>query len=327
MRLRRYSLCRGEEERVRTVKSIQTSQGAGFGKLYAICLVKNEDDIIGQTLTYATQYCNKIFVIDNGSTDQTWDIVQDLGGLHPQIVPFAQKDEPYDEGLRWFAYDAHHQELTEDDWWLILDSDEFLAEDPRAVISQAMKERTDIIKSWQIQFYYTEKDYEAWMADRDNRDLPIFVRRRYYRIDWQEPRLFRNQLKRHVIFRQSKLLTDSALWGTAVERIQGRVSSRRIFNRHFQYRDPEQIEQRLRLRLKTLRGFRHVKTAGSADWRSVMRSSKNLSYYEAGQPWRFNISGLAHAYRGRLLYIILSRFLRARRWLTRVLAACSHKIS
>ena len=44
-----------------------TSMGV---KLYAICLVKNKDDVVGQTLIFATCYCDKIFVIDNGSTER-----------------------------------------------------------------------------------------------------------------------------------------------------------------------------------------------------------------------------------------------------------------
>ena len=47
-------------------------------KIGAICPVKNEDDIIPQTLVHATQYGDQIFAIDNGSTDQTWDVVRAL---------------------------------------------------------------------------------------------------------------------------------------------------------------------------------------------------------------------------------------------------------
>jgi glycosyltransferase involved in cell wall biosynthesis len=281
-------------------------------KIYAICLVKNEDDVISQTLAYATRYCDKIFVIDNGSTDKTWETVRSLTDEYPQIVPFAQKFEPYDEGLRWFAYDAHHQELTDEDWWLILDGDEFLGEDPRPIIFQAAKEGADIVKAWQIQFYYTETDYEAWLAGCDSRDQQIFARRRFYRIDWQEPRLFRNKLKRNFIFRQSKLLTESSAWGVSVERGKGKVCRRRIFNRHFQYRDPEQITKRLELRYGRPEFAAQVK---SLDWRSVMRSSKHLQFYRNGEAWRFSFSGLAHHYSGWVRYILVSRFGRYGRWM------------
>lgn len=291
-------------------------------KLYAICLVKNEDDVIGQTLNFATRFCDKIFVIDNGSTDNTWEIVKSLGEKDPKIIPFVQTHERYDDGLRWLAYDAHHDELTDSDWWLVLDSDEFMAEDPRPVIEHAMRDGADIIVAWQIQFYYTEKDYEDWKAGRDNRDLPIFSRRRYYRIDYQEPRLFRNQSTDNweTAPLSRKLGMPLGLRATTPEGVKegcvptraGKISRRRILNRHYQYRDPLQMEKRLKLR------FGHPAFAAqvdSVDWRLKMRPSKSLKYHKDGQPWRFSLSGLAYHYPRWLRYVILSRLRRAQRWL------------
>lgn len=304
-------------------------------KLYAICLVKNEDDIIGQTLTYATHHCDKIFVIDNGSTDHTWEIVQELAEEYPQIVPFVQTLDRFDDGLRWLAYEAHHHELTDTDWWMILDSDEFLAEDPRPVIQQAMKEQAEVIMTWQIQFYYTEKDLEAWEAGRDSRDLPIFTRRRYYRIDWSEPRFFRNQAsgtwETSFLSRQlpmppwlRKTTSSSKLTRENLPTRRGKISRRRILNRHYQYRDPLQIEKRLKLR------YGHPSFAAQADsidWRTKMRSSKRLSFYQDGKPWRFSISGLAYSYKGKLRYAVVSRFIRARDSLAALIGSWRHETS
>lgn len=280
-------------------------------KLYAICLVKNEDDVISQTLVHAAKYCDQILVIDNGSTDCTWQIVQKLSEADPRVVPFLQTTQPYDEGLRWYAYDAYHKDLSERDWWLILDGDEFLAEDPRPLIAEAIAEQADIINAWQIQFYYTDKDYETSKMAQERGDLPIYSRRRYYRIDWQEPRLFRNQQKLNVVFTQSKLLQTTTPWGKSVRRQKGKVSSRRILNRHYQYRDPAQIEKRLKLRYGRPEFTAQVK---SLDWRSVMRPAADLTYYRDGDRWHFGLSGLAHYYSGWLRYVVVSRMRRAERW-------------
>ena len=290
-------------------------------KIYAICLVKNEDDIIGQSLTYATRYCDKIFIIDNGSTDRTWEIVQSLAGQYPQIVPFVQTLERFDNGLRWLAYDAHHQELTDSDWWMILDGDEFLAEDPRPVIQEAMKKHADVIATSQIQFYYTDKDYEAWVAGKDNRYLPIFARRRYYRIDHRESRFFRNQssgtwetsfLRRQLPmppWLRSAASNDPRLALTS--RI-GKKLRRRILNRHYQYRDPEQIEKRLKLRYGDPLFAAQVK---SPEWKSVMRVSTDLYYYRDGDTWHFNPSDLISEYTGSIRYQLKNMFLRILGWL------------
>jgi len=258
-------------------------------KLYAICLVKNEDDIITETLNYATRYCDRIYVLDNSSTDRTWEIVQSLAATDRKIIAFDQTSEPYSNNLRAKVYNAVRDELGSEDWWLILDSDEFLAEDPKPLLIQAMKERADIIRAWQIQFYFTDVDYHAWLEGLDCRDRPIFERRRHYLINWQELRLFRNQ--------------PSHEWtagGWNPDKLK-RVCSQRILNRHYQFRDPTQIEQRLRLRLKTIEGFRHVKSVGSADWRTVMRDSRKLNFYRDDEPWRFSLSGILYYYR-RSLY-------------------------
>lgn len=292
-------------------------------KLYAICLVKNEDDIIDQTLTFATQYCDKIIVIDNGSTDRTWENVQLLAEEYPQIVPLVQTHERFDDGLRWLAYDAYHHELTNSDWWMILDGDEFLAEDPRPIIQQVMKEHAKIIMTWQIQFYFTEKDLEAWEAGQDSRDLPICARRRYYRIDWSEPRFFRNQVggtwKTSFLSRQLPtppwLRTTTSSNKRTRESLpsrKGKISRRRILNRHYQYRDPIQMEKRLTLRC----GHPSFATqAASVDWRSKLRFARDLDYCEEGKSWRFSISGLAYYYKGKVRYAAISRFVHAREWL------------
>lgn len=290
-------------------------------KIYAICLVKNEDDVIGQTLVYATRYCDKIFVIDNGSTDQTWHIVQELSKQHPEIVPFVQTLDRYDDGLRWLVYDAHHQDLTDQDWWMILDGDEFLAEDPRPVIQEAMKKRADVIDANQIQFYYTDKDYEAWQAGQDNREQPIYMRRRYYRIDNRETRFFRNQSTGtwEISFLRRKLPVPPWLRSAASsdprQTLPSRIGKklrRRILNRHYQYRDPEQIEKRLKLRFGNPLFAAQVK---SPDWQSVIRSSKDMNYYQDGDPWRFKITDLIAEYTGSVRYFLKNRLLRVWGWL------------
>ena len=280
-------------------------------KIYAICLVKNEDDVIGQSLTFAAQYCDKVIVIDNGSTDRTWEVVKDIAAAHPRVVPFLQTWERFHDGLRWLAYDAFRGELADDDWWLVLGADEFLAEDPRPIVRAALAEPADIVMAWQIQFYFTERDYDDWSAGRDDREQPIFSRRRHYRIDWQEPRLFRHRVgdapNTAAIGRNLGLPRS---WGGSGTPIRvGKMSRRRIFNRHYQYRDPPQIQKRLETR------YGHPAFASqvdSPDWRSKLRGSKQLHRYREGEPWRFSFFGLAQCYTGRLHGAVRGRLMRAR---------------
>src|SRR5262249_45343022 len=79
-----------------------------------------------------------------------------------------------------------------------------------------------------------------------------------------------------------------------------RVYSRRILNRHYQYRDPEQIKKRLGLRYGHPL-FPHVR---SSDWHSAIRHSRELNFYREGEPWRFSASGVLYYYRRRLSWTV-----------------------
>ena len=251
-------------------------------KLYAICLVKNEDDIIVQTLNYARRYCDRIFVIDNGSYDRTWEYVQEQAKTDSGIVPFGQTFEPYARNLRARVYHELGPQQSEDDWWLILDADEFLAEDLCPIIRQAVGERADVIRSWQINFYYTDVDLRAWEEGKDSRDRPIMERRHFYRIRWQERRLFRNRRE--------------LLWPSGnVPKGLGKACRRRIMNRHYRFRGPPQIQKRLQQR------YLPSDYAGGStpDWRTRVRDARKLDFHREGEPWRFRLLQASYYYRWR----------------------------
>jgi glycosyltransferase involved in cell wall biosynthesis len=261
-------------------------------RINAICLVKNEDDVIAQSLRFATQYCDRIYVIDNGSTDDTWTIVNDAARQNPAIVPFEQTQLPYGDWLRARVFNEIHTTLSDDHWWMILDADEFFAEDPRLAIDAAVRQRADVITTWQIQFYFTEQDLDAWTDGRDRREELIFNRRRYYQINWQEPRLFRNRSTRRWDTSANIKVPDGL----------SRTSSYRPFNRHYQFRDPEQMKKRVALRYGHPL-FPHVQ---SAEWRAHIRDSRSLRFHRDEEAWRFSPRGLAGFYRKTAYHRLLS---------------------
>ena len=56
-------------------------------KIHGLCVVKNEADIIEQTLRSAATWCDWIYVLDNGSSDGTWEKVQRLARGLPAKEP------------------------------------------------------------------------------------------------------------------------------------------------------------------------------------------------------------------------------------------------
>ena len=47
-------------------------------KIHSICMVKNEADIIEQTIKAAAKWSDFIYIFDNGSTDGSWEKVLEL---------------------------------------------------------------------------------------------------------------------------------------------------------------------------------------------------------------------------------------------------------
>ena len=53
--------------------------------IHALSLIKNEADVIGQSLAAAAAWADCIYVYDNGSDDGTWEIVRELAATHPGL--------------------------------------------------------------------------------------------------------------------------------------------------------------------------------------------------------------------------------------------------
>lgn len=265
-------------------------------QLSAICVARNEADILAQTLAHAATFCDRVYVIDNDSSDESWAIVCAMSAQDPRIVPFARIPGPFHDGMRAIVYNAVHRQRDSDDWWLVLDADELLAEAPAVVIATAQAQEADVIWTWQVQFYFTERDLAEWEGGRDTRDLPITSRRRFYAINWQEPRLFRNRPERPW---------DATISAKVPDGLRRRCS-RRILNRHYQFRDPPQIAARIGERLGHPTFARHVR---SADWHAYLREAATLTEHVDGAAYRFRQRDIINYYR--------RWYLRKLRWFVR----------
>ena len=208
-------------------------------KILGICLIKNEGDIIEETLRYAATWCDQIIVDDNGSEDDTWDTVQRLAKEFPSILPWRQKRQPYHDQLRGEAFREFRHLAEPGDWWTKLDSDERYVDEPRAFLA-GVPPRHHVVWAAQFQYYFTDEDLQAWEAGV-SRAQPVHQRLHHYRLDYAETRFFRH--------RPGLVWPEGASW----PRHLGVVHPQMIRNRHFQYRNPEQIQQRLETRQLAMR--------------------------------------------------------------------------
>ena len=108
--------------------------------IHAICVVKNEADIVESSLRTALQWADRIIVYDGDSTDGTWEKVCAMRS--ERIVPWKQDGKVFQESLRAEVFNAFRQGARSGDWWCHLDADEFYIDDPRAFLSKVPTGRT-----------------------------------------------------------------------------------------------------------------------------------------------------------------------------------------
>lgn len=199
-------------------------------KLFAVCLVRNEEDVIADCLKHAAEFCDRIYVIDNASTDRTWEIVRGL--RLPPVIPVGSTDFPYREYLRVWFMGAKKDELGLDNWWYILDADMFLDGDPREAIRGAEGEGADAIGVDVVNFHLTAAEVEA--ARRAERREGWRDRVYYQLYESGEIDLFKN--------------TPYLDYGICARLPLGltREYSRRPISRHYPHRSAEQLEKRIR---------------------------------------------------------------------------------
>lgn len=204
-------------------------------KIYSLLLVKNESDIIRESLLAAIKWSDKVIVIDNGSTDGTWEIVKEIAKQYPTVVPFMQYTRGFRIGLRAKAFRAFRQELSCRDWWCVrLDADEFFSEDPREFLAQVPNKYSSI-KKQSTDYILTEEDIQAHSFTGDFAKDCTYIT--HYLPEKRKERRF---------IRHRPWLIWSEKW--RYPHPMGCTAKQCIAVAHYQYRSPQQMEKRFNTR-------------------------------------------------------------------------------
>jgi glycosyltransferase involved in cell wall biosynthesis len=223
-------------------------------KIHAICLLRNEADVVEPCLRAAEKWADRIYLYDGASTDGTWEKVQAMKS--DRIVPWRSDGKVFREGLRAEVFAARRLESAEGDWWCQLNADEFYVEDPRDFL--AAVPRTDhVVWAVNVQYYFTHEDIAENLITGDfEKDRG---RLRYYSAACAEPRFFR--------YRERLRWRDTDAWPEHM----GVIHRRAMHFRHYCYRSPQQIQMRLDVRRENrARGFEGWDHAKEADWREKL---------------------------------------------------------
>ena len=234
-------------------------------KIYSLLLVKNEADVIEASLTDACRWSDKIIVIDNGSTDGTWERVQSLAKQYKQIVPWLRYEGPFHIGLRARAFKAFRHEMTCKDWWCVrLDADEFYSGDVRRFL-ESLSRRFRVVKKQSVDYVLTCEDIENIpFSGNFAKDRKHFT---HFLPDKRKERRF---------VRHSPFLVWSERW--RYPHPLGRVADKEIAVEHYQYRSPEQMEKRFATRQKAKQDgcgtFQHEQ---GASWKDYLITNAELA--------------------------------------------------
>ena len=221
-------------------------------KIFAILLVKDEADIIGAALQSASEWADGIFILDNGSSDGTWELLQSMKS--DVIHPWRQELTPYRRSLRADIFNHFRDRVSAGDWWCNMDADEFYVDNPRQFLSRVAP-RYHVVFKKSIDYRLTREDVaEHQFSGRfeDDRAVLRYIEPR----SWMETRFFRHRarLQWH----------SSGPKASSLPQHVGLHYPEPILARHYQYRSPDQIQRRLDVRNAVPRDrqgrpFKHIR--------------------------------------------------------------------
>ena len=246
-------------------------------KIHCVSVVRDEADILGYSLDAALRWAHVIHILDNGSTDGTWELLEEYAAREPRVVLAGRHEGEFENAIRGEVGERAAADARPGDWWCRLDADELYVDDPREILAKIPPE-FGTVSSASIEYYFTDVDLHAYEADPEGYVAnwsPNMMR--YYAAHWGERRFVRYHADKPW----------SGAWPRDSSRLAG--ARQRVRLRHFKYRTPPQIERRVRRRLDPVVGkaFRH-----ETGWPEFEAWSEHLLFPELapGEPlWKSRV--------------------------------------
>ncbi len=209
-------------------------------RFHGMMLLRDEEDILSQCLDHLLTWADTVYILDTGSTDSSWEIVQDYAKRDKRIVPWKYQPIVYDDNLRSWMFHHLREKFDDGDWVLRLDADEFYhVAPPRWVKERARPFEGHAKLQWYF-FRLTRQEVADWEAGREttaDRVRPIRERRRFYQVArYAEPRMFK--YRRTMRWPEGQSFPYNA----------GLVARERLPILHYPHRDPQQLVERVKLR-------------------------------------------------------------------------------
>ena len=215
-------------------------------RFHGLMLLRDEEDVIAETLTHLLTWIDVLHVYDLGSTDQTWEIVQHFAARDTRIQPFKHLPTVYHDGLRCVLFDRFRSGFENGDWILKIDGDEFYPIPPPQFVKERLQPDEGLVHLQWYFFRLTTDETAAYESGsipiNEDRKRSIIDRRRYYKVSqYSEPRMFR--------YRPTMQWPSTTHWPYNA----GLLARERIPVLHYPHRDPIQLSRRFALRSAMMR--------------------------------------------------------------------------
>ena len=231
----------------------------------AILIVKNEDDILNIVITHLLTFCETIYVLDNGSTDTSIEILRELDGRG--VVYLGSIRVPFFDNLRNWVWQIVKGDAKDNDWWLFADADEFYAQDVVKFLNNVPIEYGVVLKA-QIYPIPIRSQRDSF-ANQKNWDPEFYTH--YFQSTWVEPRFLRHTKRLSI---NSENLTFSharAIFPVPLKLI------------HYNWRTVDQVGKRITTR-RALRGT--SKTDFSHMFEDAWEDVLDSNYEKAALPFK-----------------------------------------
>jgi len=112
---------------------------------------RNEGDILEETILDSFNHVDSLFIADDNSTDNSWEIIKSLKGRYPDKIEYIrnEREDPKDQGQRQSLLNEIRKRYKPQDAWVqIIESDIMILDTD---IREALKTkwcRADIVMSW-----------------------------------------------------------------------------------------------------------------------------------------------------------------------------------
>ncbi len=259
-------------------------------KIVGMLPVFNDEDIIQEVIEHLLSQGINLVVLDNGSTDKTYEICKKFVGKG--VLQLNQyKSDHYDwSTILRMLYDMALRESP--DWVLRSDSDEFLESGMKNITLKQAIEKVESKGYNLIQF----DTFDFFMTDDDNNNAKSVRKRlRYY--SWTADFDYRAW----KVVPGIRVEDAGGHYPIFPQEVKYRIYPKKFVERHYKFRSQSQWEKNLKDRLPRIKDTAESKIGWHDHYKKIMKydnalivDSKNLTRYNEDGKW--NLEGKIYPY-------------------------------